>query len=669
MAEMRVVITGAEVTAFGRLKNFKINLSDGFNVICGLNEAGKSTLLLFFKAMLYGMPSRKRSGELLKDRERAIPWDDKSASGVLFLRVDGKSIEIRRKFGKTAAGDRIEAADAESGEPIAEFCVSNVGEVLLGVSEVVFEKTLMISQSGAFMGGREDEISKRLMNLKSSGDEKVSADAAVEKLTAFANTLKIGKGKRLPGRIDVLEERIDALRQEKYTLSTQLQQTENTRQRCEAAESELKEIEGRIVSCEAEYKAALAYERTAVERARAERAEECERRISELESDEAYVRGGQLTEEMCREAARLQDEAESADTDAKMVYDNCEAEVGRRQMRGVLFGALGGAFAAAAVAAVLMGVSASVPWAAAVIGTVLIVLGIKFIQTSKNIRDTAMSKRTESERRAETAKKRLSKILDRFGVKSVSELNDLYIKCRGIFERISALKASKEEFADVGQCDEPDVTESKPTRTAEDAEEELKKLRRRQVELAGEIKGLESKMAYSVNITRLPADIDTEIKSAREEISECEKKLSAAELAISVIKDVGDRWRSAFTPRLNLRVAEVMSRISGVDRGKVRVSEDYMMSVADGGEAYAAEYLSRGAYEQLYFSLRYAVADLICGGMPMFFDDILTVYDDERAEAALTFLNREAERQIFLFTCRKSEARTAERLGANIIYI
>ena len=147
MAEKRIVITGAEITAFGRLKNFKINLSDGLNVICGLNEAGKSTLLLFIKAMLYGMPGRRRSGELLKDRERAVPWGEKSASGVIFLRVDGRNTEIRRKFGKTAAGDRIDAADAESGDPIPELCVSNVGEVLLGVPEALWVAVRMRYQS------------------------------------------------------------------------------------------------------------------------------------------------------------------------------------------------------------------------------------------------------------------------------------------------------------------------------------------------------------------------------------------------------------------------------------------------------------------------------------------------------------------------------------------
>ena len=36
-----------ELIAFGRFKNKTIELSGGLNFICGLNEAGKSTVQLF----------------------------------------------------------------------------------------------------------------------------------------------------------------------------------------------------------------------------------------------------------------------------------------------------------------------------------------------------------------------------------------------------------------------------------------------------------------------------------------------------------------------------------------------------------------------------------------------------------------------------------------------
>ena len=40
----------------------------------------------------------------------------------------------------------------------------------------------------------------------------------------------------------------------------------------------------------------------------------------------------------------------------------------------------------------------------------------------------------------------------------------------------------------------------------------------------------------------------------------------------------------------------------------VRVSEEYQMQIApEGNQLYAAEYLSRGTYEQIYFALRLAL--------------------------------------------------------------
>ena len=49
--------------------------SDGFNVVLGANEAGKSTLLAFIRAMLYGLNARKNMRDLQADpRRRFLPW-------------------------------------------------------------------------------------------------------------------------------------------------------------------------------------------------------------------------------------------------------------------------------------------------------------------------------------------------------------------------------------------------------------------------------------------------------------------------------------------------------------------------------------------------------------------------------------------------------------------
>ena len=152
----RVVILSVNIIRFGKIKNLKLDFCVGFNVIYGFNEAGKSTIMRFIKAMFYGMPARRKSGEVLKERELAIPWDEKSAEGVLTISYNGSEIEIRRTFGNSAAEDSIYVSDLKTGNKLDFLNVNNIGKILFGVSEDIFVRTVMINQDDVFMGGKSE---------------------------------------------------------------------------------------------------------------------------------------------------------------------------------------------------------------------------------------------------------------------------------------------------------------------------------------------------------------------------------------------------------------------------------------------------------------------------------------------------------------------------------
>lgn len=62
--------------------------------------------------------------------------------------------------------------------------------------------------------------------------------------------------------------------------------------------------------------------------------------------------------------------------------------------------------------------------------------------------------------------------------------------------------------------------------------------------------------------------------------------------------------------------------------------------------------------EQLYLSLRIAMADLIYNGrkVPLILDEAFSSYDEERLKKTLLFLQKYTDRyQIFIFTCHKRE--------------
>ena len=53
------------ISAFGGLKDKRLDFSDGFNIIYGDNENGKSTVMAFIKMMFYG--TERGSAQLSKN--------------------------------------------------------------------------------------------------------------------------------------------------------------------------------------------------------------------------------------------------------------------------------------------------------------------------------------------------------------------------------------------------------------------------------------------------------------------------------------------------------------------------------------------------------------------------------------------------------------------------
>ena len=90
------------VVEFGGLKNKVVELDGGLNVLWGDNESGKSTMMLFIRFMLYGLPKKGAKGLV---RERALSWDNKRAEGVMTFEHDGRRIRVERRT--AAVGTRL----------------------------------------------------------------------------------------------------------------------------------------------------------------------------------------------------------------------------------------------------------------------------------------------------------------------------------------------------------------------------------------------------------------------------------------------------------------------------------------------------------------------------------------------------------------------------------
>lgn len=169
-------ILSLNIVEFGGLSGRQFDLSEGLNLFEGENEAGKSTVWLFIKFMLYGMP---RKGH--EDRERSVSWRGHRAVGSMRVLFEGQEYRIERSFtesGRTG-NERMNIYHHASSE--LAFVGKEAGEVFLGVPKEIFENTCGIGQMRlADLGGKKGADAIR--NLLSSADETTDITHIEDKL-------------------------------------------------------------------------------------------------------------------------------------------------------------------------------------------------------------------------------------------------------------------------------------------------------------------------------------------------------------------------------------------------------------------------------------------------------------------------------------------------------
>ena len=113
---------------------------------------------------------------------------------------------------------------------------------------------------------------------------------------------------------------------------------------------------------------------------------------------------------------------------------------------------------------------------------------------------------------------------------------------------------------------------------------------------------------------------------------------------------------------LRKRTGQILSQITEGKYQEVLMDGNLNMMVNTRERAIPLARLSRGTLEQIYFSLRMAAGELLCGqeSFPVILDDVFGMYDEERLAAVLRWLHKE-HKQIIISTCHKRELELLER--------
>lgn len=153
--------------------------------------------------------------------------------------------------------------------------------------------------------------------------------------------------------------------------------------------------------------------------------------------------------------------------------------------------------------------------------------------------------------------------------------------------------------------------------------------------------------------------------------AENDQELTAIKLAIDTIYNLSVDIHDSFGQKLNNYVSDLSKDFTNNKYESIKVDEKLTVKVGSENRFVTLDKLSAGTIEQLYFSIRMAISDLIYGegNLPILLDDCFVLYDDKRTKATLKALLEKRSGQVIIFTCHNREKALLDELGAEYHYI
>ncbi len=207
--------------------------------------------------------------------------------------------------------------------------------------------------------------------------------------------------------------------------------------------------------------------------------------------------------------------------------------------------------------------------------------------------------------------------------------------------------------------------------------DELNDIILRREKCADELKAVKMRTeSLSKRYSELSAELDahrSSIENLNLRISEVNSKLELYRMALSILDSAFSTLRDEFAPRLCADAFELLSSISQNSVTALVSNEKFEASVKINNEFKNVKSLSDGTQALVYLALRIAVCQYLSSGdaVPVFFDDVLSGFDDKRCLKMLNALGDLSHtRQIFLCTCRSREAEIPKNSkNASLIHI
>nr|WP_276938603.1 AAA family ATPase [Helcococcus sueciensis] len=585
------------INNFGKFNNYELEFDKGLNVIYGKNESGKSTILNFILMVLYG--SQSKSKDLLQNKRRRYkPWNQEIMKGFIVIEKEGIDYKIERTFLNSNSTDIVDIYNLNTGSLINIPNPKQPGEYFFGIGYETFKKTLFIFSESIVINNdnTKDEITRKLVNLVTTGEEDTSFNSVVSKLDDKIYKIKSRSGKQ--GRLIDINNKIDNLKLEMEEALSDEKEKSILSNKISSLNKRKKDLVTRLENMQS-----LIFKKNEM------------KDILYTKKEYENKRSIYSTVNENREIEFIDEKIDSFNSENSLTKINV--------------------FDISIISFIISFTLFRVNKYLAII-VALVSIFIYFLNYSNKEK-----LKKEKIDKLIIRKEELQKKIEKLDYQSKENENEIYYMNKAIDEIDNYFSSQKMNISDVKY-------------------ENIEDLRDEILIIDNEIVAIETSAKERFSGKKNFSTIEYEMAMAEKEKEKIEKEFQLYTTTRKLMEKSFERLENNYSVKLNEISSNIINDITNGKYTKLYISNDFSIKVEDSKtkDLIDWKYLSSGTIDQFYLSLRLALIDLLIENDEskiLLIDDLFIRFDEDRMRKALDLLINKIEKfsQIFIFTSKE----------------
>lgn len=243
-----------------------------------------------------------------------------------------------------------------------------------------------------------------------------------------------------------------------------------------------------------------------------------------------------------------------------------------------------------------------------------------------------------------------------------------------IAEKISKYKAQKKDLINKKAVIESKLEKYKLVKFTIDDFRDLDKLKEEVDKLKTKDVELKTSISKTKELVKSLGDIQEEVDNMEQKRSELIEKAEEHDITYNFLEKAETGVQHKFTPSIERDSKFLLKEVTDEKYTDLRINEetlDISIKAPEIKDYVNVDVLSQGAKDQVYFTVRTTMSDLLSGNinLPLIFDDPFHNFDDPRLKKTINAIKKIAKKKQIILISHKSYQKDFKNFAENVIEV